>query len=142
AAFSRACDAAVRLAGARAHSIAWDRVLNGTIKQHFYRGELKGEERVYDNRLLSYLLGRMDRETGPSTAELEREWSGIVERLEDDPARGMEANESLWEEDGLWWTDFPPPEGFDGTEIGCYGEPGYRRQLSQRESEALDREET
>jgi hypothetical protein len=142
ASFSRACDAALRLARPIFDSIAWDRGVNGTIKQHFYHGELKGEERVYDNRLLTYLLGRLDRDaTGPSTAELERDWSGIVDRLEDDPAPGMEADEAVWEEDGIWWTHFPPPEGFDGTEVGGFGDPGYRRHLSDRERAALDREE-
>ncbi|MDQ8758128.1 hypothetical protein RCO27_18025 [Sphingosinicella sp. LHD-64] len=45
----------------------------------------------------------------------------------------------VWEEDGdEWWTDYPPPPGFDGIEHGDYGERTYRRMLSPDEQAALD----
>lgn len=36
--------------------IAWDRAVNGTVKQLYYHGELVGEARVYSDRLLSQIL--------------------------------------------------------------------------------------
>ena len=46
----------------------------------------------------------------------------------------------VWEEEGGWWTDYPPPPGFDGDEIGTYGKPGYRRELTPEERAVVDRE--
>ena len=44
-----------------------------------------------------------------------------------------------WQEDwGCWRTDFPPPAGFDGDEIGRYGENGYERDLTPEEAAAAD----
>jgi hypothetical protein len=60
-AFDRACEAAQIFGARRLRSIAWERAIEGTLKGHYYRGERVGEERVYDNRLLTYLLGK----TGP-----------------------------------------------------------------------------
>lgn len=143
ASFARACDAAVRLASPRLNSIAFERGVEGTIKRYYYHGELKAEERVYDNRLLTYLLGRLDRaaKDEPSVAELERGWAEIVDRIDHDPPPGTENDDDIWEEDGQWWTDFPPPQGFDGSEVGKYGDPGYRRHLSRLETEAIERRE-
>jgi hypothetical protein len=55
AAFNKAWDAAIQLGGDRLRSIAYERAVNGTVRQRYYRGEVVGEERVYDNRLLIYL---------------------------------------------------------------------------------------
>ena len=41
------------------------------------------------------------------------------------------------EEDG-WWTDYPPPAGFDGEEVGEYGDDDYRRRLSPAEQAVVD----
>src|SRR5438309_1622483 len=48
--FDVACDAAQRK-GARTRilSAAWERAIEGSVKGHYYHGELKGEARVYDN---------------------------------------------------------------------------------------------
>jgi hypothetical protein len=43
----------------------------------------------------------------------------------------------VWQEDGAWFTDYPPPAGFDGEEEGRFGEYGYRRTLSDAEQAAL-----
>jgi hypothetical protein len=45
---------------------------------------------------------------------------------------------SVWEDDDGWWTDFPPPEGFDGEEEGDYGDYYYRRTLSEAEQAVID----
>jgi hypothetical protein len=44
----------------------------------------------------------------------------------------------VWESEGVWYTDFPPPEGFDGDEQGSYGQYGYRRTLSDDEQAVID----
>lgn len=140
--FAHACEVAFRLGARRLRSIAVERAVEGTIKRHYYHGELKAEERVYDNRLLIYLLGRLGGALALDTpaATLERGWGDLVDKLDTDDPQDCDGDE-IWEEEGEWWTDFPPPEGFAGTEHGRYGEPAYRRQLSPRETEALDAED-
>jgi hypothetical protein len=44
----------------------------------------------------------------------------------------------VWEEDEGWWTDYPPPPGFDGEEEGEYGDENYRRTLSAEEQAVID----
>jgi hypothetical protein len=44
----------------------------------------------------------------------------------------------LWEDEDGWWTDYPPPEGFDGEEEGLYGDYDYRRSLSPEEQTVID----
>jgi hypothetical protein len=44
----------------------------------------------------------------------------------------------VWEVDGGWWTDFPPPPGFEGDEDGEYGDRDYRRTLSPAEQAVID----
>jgi hypothetical protein len=46
----------------------------------------------------------------------------------------------VWEEEDGWWTDFPPPSGFDGEERGEYGDYEYRRTLSPAEQAVIDAE--
>ena len=54
--FDRACEAAHMFGARRLRSVAFERAIEGSLKGHYYRGELVGQERVYDNRLLTYLL--------------------------------------------------------------------------------------
>jgi hypothetical protein len=42
------------------------------------------------------------------------------------------------DEDGAWWTDFPPPPDFDGLEEGRWSDFGYKRQCSDDEADLLD----
>ena len=44
----------------------------------------------------------------------------------------------VWEDDEGWWTDYPPPTGFDGEEEGEYGDENYRRTLSAEEQAVID----
>ena len=48
---------------------------------------------------------------------------------------------SVWEEEDGWWTDYPPPAGFDGEEEGDYGDGDYKRTLSPAEQAVIDAEE-
>ena len=47
----------------------------------------------------------------------------------------------VWEEEDGWWTDYPPPAGFDGEEEGEYGDDDYRRRLSPAEQAVIDSDE-
>ena len=45
----------------------------------------------------------------------------------------------VWDdEDGNWWTDFPPPAGFDGEEDGEWGDADYKRALAADEQAVVD----
>lgn len=54
-----------------------------------------------------------------------------------------EDRHKVWEEEDGWWTDYPPPPGFDGEEEGEYGDPNddYRRRLSPAEQAVIDADE-
>src|SRR4051812_43161824 len=146
--FDLACEAAERIGRRRIVSLAFERAIEGQVKRHYYRGELIGEERVYDNRLLVAALPRLLAVEEPSRESLavERNWQPWLDAIErgDDPAapkvRAAEpdlpfAGCSCWDdEDGRWWTDFPPPEGFDGEEEGDWGDDYYRRTLTPEEA--------
>jgi hypothetical protein len=172
-AFDLACEAAQRFGARRLRSIAFERAIEGTVKRHYYHGELKSEEVVYDNRLLIYLLGKTEHlldppeeadavadnwepfmdamEQGlppPVLSEVEGPVLGEAEEAE--PARGPKAypigpdpefdekhglsEMHVWmDPDGSWWTEFPPPAGFDGVSKGIPGGFEYQRTLSPPE---------
>jgi hypothetical protein len=44
----------------------------------------------------------------------------------------------VWDEDGTYWTDYPPPPGFDGEEQGAFRSRDYRRTLSPAEQAVVD----
>jgi DNA-binding transcriptional regulator YdaS (Cro superfamily) len=166
--FNLACEAAVRFAARRVRSIAFERAIEGTIRRHYYHGELKSEERVYDNRLLVYLLGKLDRqlEPPPESEAVADAWEPWMEAIEqglptppepepepeseafappesrdpDDPQRPFDGSE-VWESPDGWWTHFPPPADFDGIEEGEPGAYGYKRTLSEAERAVIAAEE-
>jgi hypothetical protein len=157
--FDRACEAAQLFGARRLRSIAWERAVEGTIKHHYYRGELVGQERVYDNRLLIYLLGKTGHLLEPSEAAkaVRDNWQPCMEALErgtppEPVGRASEPpepedeeddgeNPQVWREDGVWWTIFPPPEGFDGDEEGKLGDQYYQRTLTEEEEAAMEARE-
>lgn len=59
-AFASAWNAAQQLAVGRLSAIAFDRALNGRVEQIYRDGELVGERRVPNDRLLTWLLARLD----------------------------------------------------------------------------------
>jgi hypothetical protein len=157
-AFDLACEAAQRIGARHLRSIAWERAVEGTVKRHYYHGELKSEEVVYDNRLLIYLLGRTAHLAEPpaEAQEVVDNWEPWMEAIEqglpeppepapDEPDEAAEGPEPLcdhiclWPQDGREWTDYPPPAGFDGLEFGEFGDPDYRRTLSEAEQEVVDK---
>jgi DNA-binding transcriptional regulator YdaS (Cro superfamily) len=165
--FDLACEAAVRIAAKRVRSIAFERAIEGTIKRHYYHGELKCEERVYDNRLLVYLLGKIESqiEPPPEAEAIAANWEPWMAAIEQglpcppaadpeeeadaaapetwdplDPERPFDGGE-LWQSEGEWWTAFPPPADFDGLEEGHPRRFGYKRTLSEAERAVIDAEE-
>jgi hypothetical protein len=59
-AFASAWNAAQQLAVGRLSAIAFDRALHGRVEQIYRDGELIGERRVPSDRLLTWLLARLD----------------------------------------------------------------------------------
>ena len=160
--FDLACAAARRFGARRLHSIAWERAIEGTIRGHYYHGELESEERVYDNRLLIHLLGSTQHllDERDEEAAVAENWQPFVEAMEqglpapDLPVRSRydwpkEEDEEpeeealsdtidVWEDPDGWWTLFPPPAGFDGDEEGEPGDVDYRRRLTGAELAAIE----
>ncbi|MFN2473535.1 MAG: hypothetical protein ABR588_06405, partial [Sphingomicrobium sp.] len=60
AAFAAAWDAAQQLAVGRLSALAFDRAVHGRIDQLYSNGNLVGEKRVPSDRLLMWLLARLD----------------------------------------------------------------------------------
>lgn len=58
--FAAAWDAAQQLAVGRLSALAFDRAIHGRIDQYYRDGELVGEKRVPSDRLLMWLLSRLD----------------------------------------------------------------------------------
>ena len=82
--FDLACIAARRFGARRLHDTAWERAIEGSIRRHYYHGELKSEERVFDNKLLVYLLGKTEHllEEPPEAAAVAANWEPWVEAIE------------------------------------------------------------
>ena len=158
--FNLACDAAQRFGARRLHSIAWERAIEGTIRRHYYHSELKGEERVYDNRLLIHLLGTTERllDEPEEALAVAENWQPFVEAMEQglpppvlpspfdqeseedepDEDEGLIDSIDVWQEPDGWWTLFPPPAGFDGIEKGGTDGIGYQRTLTREEQKVVD----
>ena len=163
--FDLACEAAIRIGARRIRSIAFQRAIEGTVKRHYYHGELKSEELVHDNRLLIYLLGRIEHlieppEKSEAVAENWQLWMDAMEqglpapKLPDPYEEEEEEIESevvdpcaprgdeVWQEDdGTWWTNFPPPAGFEGQEESEPRDMFYKRTLTEPERVAADANE-
>ena len=72
ASFAGAWDAAQRTGFARLQDIAMDRAINGVAVPHYYKGELVGEGRWFDNRLLMFMMRQtMTRRYGPRAGEFD-----------------------------------------------------------------------
>jgi hypothetical protein len=96
--FSRAWDAAFRLAPTRGNAIAWDRALNGRVERFYRNGELVMERRIPSDYLLTWLLSRLDpatfgsptakaltAATGDPREKARLELPGLLDSLEDVP---------------------------------------------------------
>ena len=146
ASFNLAWEAAIRIGAERLRSIAYERAVTGTVKRHYYKGQVVGEERVFDNRLLAYLLGRAQPVADAFVVRnVVRDWPNWVQAIEDGLDRPMPAPDSgeeapVWlSENGDWWTNFPPPPGFEGREdIPEAEDDEYRRECTPAEIHAIE----
>jgi hypothetical protein len=59
-AFARAWDTALQLSVGRLSAIVFDRAINGRVEQIFREGDLIAERRVPSDKLLTWLLARLD----------------------------------------------------------------------------------
>lgn len=86
--FAQAWDAARALAVEHLTETAWNRALDGELRQVFYHGELVGESRHYDNRLLMALIAQNRLAAGPALAspeliaEVAADWDAALDRAE------------------------------------------------------------
>jgi arginyl-tRNA synthetase len=154
-AFDGACAAAFRIGARRLVSVAFERPIKGTVKYHTYHGEIVSEQRVYDNRLLMALIGKLPGLFEEDTQAVAANWQpwmdaieqGLPEPAAPAPDSGSEIDpaaewtgEEVWERDGEWWTSFPPPEDFDGEEGETGFGYGYARTLSPAERAVIEAE--
>lgn len=72
-AFAAAWDTADQLAVGRLSAIAFDRAINGRTEQVWQEGELVAEKRVPSDRLLMWLLARLDPRRFAAPAELRKD---------------------------------------------------------------------
>jgi hypothetical protein len=142
--FYLAWSAALQIGADRLRSIAFERAITGIAKKHYYRGEVVGEDRVYDNRLLIYLLGKAQPVVdGFVTSKVVRNWDAWMQAIEAGLDRPMhvavgEPDSPAWQdEDGDWWTSFPAPAGFAGAEFEPDEEGGYRRECTAAEIDSI-----
>jgi hypothetical protein len=97
-AFAAAWDTAEQLAVGRLSALAFDRAINGRTEQVWQQGELVAEKRVPSDKLLMWLLARLDprrfaapheqRKDGAADpqAEARHAFDGLLESLADAPA--------------------------------------------------------
>ena len=97
-AFAAAWDVAQQLAVGRLSAIAFDRAINGRTEQVWQQGELVAEKRVPSDKLLMWLLARLDprrfaapwelRKDGAADPQVEARhaFDGLLEGLADAPA--------------------------------------------------------
>lgn len=52
-----------------------------------------------------------------------------------------EEKHKAWQQGGRWWTDFPPPPGFEGKQVRRYGDREYCRHCTPEEAAAMDARE-
>lgn len=164
--FDLACTAAQEIGARRILSVAYERAIEGTIKCHYYRGELKAEERVYDNRLLINLLSRIPVPAAPDpqAQEVERNWDQWMDAIEqgapppapataatpsdpadtgnhprlDDPRPDPDGLEPKVWLDEEWLTNCAPPPGFHGYSLHEPGDRLYQRRLTTAEEAYWD----
>jgi hypothetical protein len=99
--FSRAWDAAVRLATTRMAAIAVDRALNGRVERFYKDGELVMERRMPSDYLLTWLLSRLDPAQfgSPSAKDLAAATGNPCERARNELPDLMASFEDVPEDD-------------------------------------------
>lgn len=143
-AFVAACEAALAIAVRRVRSVAFERAVNGYTKRHYYHGELMAEEHVFDHRLLMFLLEKPGLAADPRgrVATYDTSWPAMIDAVDDAAVETAAApdddDDEVWQEGRRWWTRFPPPAGFRGSQHGDFGDDDYCRTLTKAETAALE----
>lgn len=141
-AFDAAWEAALEKGLQRLTAIAFERAVDGTVKRVWYHGEVVGEERVYSDRLMIWLLSHGKEALGRAAErrKLAEDWDGAMEALAAGPiGRAPLEGFRVWQTpDAKWRINFPPPpHRYAGFEHGIFGQPGYYRSLSPAEEKAV-----
>jgi hypothetical protein len=99
-----------------------------------------GEDRRAD---VAALLVQPDSgpESGDEESAKQRELHELHEEEEAEMAPPTQERHSAWQEAGRWWTDFPPPPGFEGKQVRRYGDLDYKRHCTPEEAAAMDARE-
>jgi hypothetical protein len=81
-------------------------------------------------------------ESAPAESAEDRELHEL-HLVKDTGANDWQARDDhyVWEDKQRWWTDYPPPPGFEGEQEGEYGCHGYRRALTAEEQTVIDADE-
>jgi hypothetical protein len=95
-----------------------------------------GEDRRAD---VAALFDR--RENADVESAKQRELRELHQDEEAQVAGKTEEKHKAWQDGGLWWTDFPPPPGFEGKQVRRYGGFDYRRHCTPEEAAAMDARE-
>jgi hypothetical protein len=142
--FSVAWDAALERAMQRLFPAALDRALNGTLRQRFYHGEMIGEDRVYSDRLIVWLLekGAAMLGGGRTREAVTDNWERAMDAIEagdtEPPMLLHREPLAAWRvSDDEWQTNCPPPPDFRGFESGSVGSGHYRREMTREEREGF-----
>ena len=95
-AFAAAWDTALQLSVGRLASFVFDRAINGRIEQVYEGGELVAEKRVPNDRLLTWLLARLDpkrfalpweqRGNADPQSEAVAAWPALLDAVQDVPS--------------------------------------------------------
>lgn len=103
-AFAQAWDAAQQLAVGRLSAMAFDRAIHGRVEQVYHQGELVGERRVPSERLLMWLLTRLD------PKRFAAPWERRKDDVADPQAEAQTAFPMLLNALVDTPVDFPPPD--------------------------------
>ncbi len=129
AAFRDAWAEAVRINVERVAESVIDRALNGDLRQRWFKGELVGEERVYSDRLQTWLITNgmavLDRLDAARAADA---GLPVIAPVAQTPAAPLR----VWQDEHypILRTNAAMPRGYDPRELearGSYGDPDFSR---------------
>lgn len=96
------------------------------------------EDRRADLAALVAPYASDDPESDDAESAKQRELRELQQKEEAAVAAEPKEKHKVWREAGRWWTDFPPPPGFDGKAVNRYGDYSYRRHCTSEEAVVMD----
>ncbi|HZG47372.1 MAG TPA: hypothetical protein VEZ41_14065 [Allosphingosinicella sp.] len=100
-----------------------------------------GEDRRAD---VAALLALPETEAEESAKQRELHELQLHELQQEEEAKvapRTEEKHKAWQDGGRWWTDFPPPPGFEGKQVRRYGGFDYKRHCTPEEAAAMEARE-